>query len=74
MGASDLKGAPAIRPGLPWALVTPVEPQPPFFYEIDRANFVALPEKQFVSRKRSSLQPGFVEQKHRLFSAANRVQ
>jgi hypothetical protein len=29
---------------------TPIEPQTPFFYKIYRLNFVALSEKQFVSR------------------------
>jgi hypothetical protein len=39
----------------------PVQPQPPFFNEIDRLDFVALSEKKFTSRERPSLKLGFVE-------------
>jgi hypothetical protein len=39
----------------------PVQPQPAFFDEIDRLDFIALPEKKFTPRERSSLKFGFVE-------------
>ena len=43
---------------------SPIQAKAPFFDEIDRLDFVALPEKVFISCKRSSLKPCLVEWKH----------
>ena len=48
----------------------PVQPQPPFFDEIDRLDFVALPEKTLVWAEPPPLKVGFVEGKHIVFGPA----
>src|SRR5262245_12662309 len=42
----------------------PLQPQPPFFNEINGSHFIALPKQHLVSSKRSSFKRVLVERQH----------